>query len=923
MVPRPLSALLLTTILALLMFGSGRDPQIAAAAPGDIVTYAGGGAGDGGGAAGAAVGPYGVAADGAGNLYIADSTNCRVRKLTPGGAISTVAGVGVCGYAGDGGPATAARLSYPQAVAVDAAGTLFIADTQNCRIRQVDPGGTITTLVGSGVCIFAGEGIPAGSASVSYPRGVAVNAAGDVYIADSDNCRVRRVSGGIIATFAGTGACGFLGDGGPATSAGITHASGVWEDGAGNVYIADTDSCRVRVVGPSGVISTVAGNGTCGYTGDGGLAYAAGLNKPRAIVTDAAGDLYIADTDNCRVRKVTYPYVTISTITGDGDCNYGGDGGPAASGKVRHPRGVAAAGGDVLVGDSDNCRARKVSGGTIRTVAGTGVCLFGGDGGGATNAALSDPGGMAADSAGNMYIADTANCRIRKVTAGGTISTFAGTGTCAFGGEGGAPLSASFDHPRGIVVDSAGAVYVADTDSCRIRKIASSTVVTVAGDGTCGFGGDGGAAAAARLSYPQGIAISGSNLYIADTFNCRVRKIAGGIITTHAGDGACGYDGDGGPPLSASLTFPYGVAADTSGVYVADTYNCRVRKVAGGVITTIAGTGPCGYGGDGGPATAAAINRPTGVAVGGGGAVYVADTDNCRVRLIGGETIMTVAGVGTGVSFGGCGYDGDGGPAASATLDRPAAVALDAGGNVYVADSFNDRVRMVSSGGDGDGDGVPDAGDNCPTVVNADQTNSDRNFVSNAPVYGSNDLTWIVSDAAGDACDGDDDNDGLADGSEAGGCNGSGPLDPVNRDSDGDRRLDNAECVLGSNPSDAGSYPPNIVAPDADSDGLPDGLDPNDASPDSDGDGVKDGVEYRNYNSNPASVNTDGDACADGKEVASLNGDLAVNAGDQLLLVLEFLRVPPPAKLVNFDTNKDGGVNAGDQLFQVQRFGGC
>ncbi|MBI5289154.1 MAG: hypothetical protein HY873_09305 [Chloroflexi bacterium] len=914
---------MLTMIVALLMVGGARRPQVAAAAPGDIATYAGGGVGDGGGATEAAVSPYGVAADGAGNLYIADSANCRVRMLTPGGAISTVAGMGACGYAGDGGPATGARLNLPQAVAVDSAGNLFIADTQNCRIRKVDTVGTITTFAGSGTCIFAGEGAPATIASLANPRGVAVNAAGDVYIADSDNCRVRKVSGGIITTFAGTGSCGFLGDGGQAVSAGITHASGVWDDGGGNVYIADTDSCRVRVVTPSGVISTVAGNGTCAYTGDGGLAYSTGINKPRAIATDTAGDLYIADTDNCRVRKVTYPSVTISTVTGDGDCNYGGDGGPAASGKVNHPQGVAIVGGDVYVGDSGNCRLRRASGGGITSIAGTGWCQFGGDGGPATNASLSDPGGVAKDSAGNLYIADAGNCRIRKVTAAGVISTFAGNGSCLYGGDGGPPLSASFDHPRGVTVDGTGAVYVADTDACRVRKIAGGAVSTVAGDGVCGFGGDGGSATAAQLSFPQAIAISGSTLYVADTFNCRVRRISGGVITTHAGDGGCGYDGDGGPPLSASLTFPYGVAADAGGVYIADTYNCRVRKVAGGVITTIAGTGTCAYGGDGGAATSAAVNRPTGIAVAAGGAVYVADTDNCRVRLISGETMITVTGLGTGVSFAGCGYDGDGGPAAAAAIDRPAGIAVDPSGSLFIADSFNDRMRIVSPGEDGDGDGVADAGDNCPSIVNADQLNSDRNFVSNAPLYGSNDLTWIVSDNAGDACDGDDDNDGISDAAEPAGCLGSGPLDPVKRDTDGDRRLDYAECALGSNPADAGSFPPAIVAPDADSDGLPDSLDPNDASQDTDGDGVKDGVEFRNYNSNVTGVNTDGDTCADGKEVASLNADTSVNAGDQLLLVLEISRVPPPAKLVNFDMNKDGVVNAGDQLFQVLRFGAC
>jgi hypothetical protein len=909
-------------ILALLMFGSAGRPQVAVAAPGDIATYAGGGVGDGGGATGAAVSPHGVAADGAGNLYIADSLNCRVRKLTPGGVISTVAGVGVCGYGGDGGPASAAQLSYPQSVAVASSGDLYIADTENCRIRKVDSGGTITTFAGSGICTFGGDGFLATLGAVASPRGVAVTAGGVVYIADSGNCRVRKVdAGGVMSTFAGTGACGFTGDNGPATSAGVTHASGVWEDGAGNVYIADTDACRVRVVNPGGVIQTVAGNGTCAYVADGGLAYFTSINKPRAITTDSSGNLYIADTDNCRIRKVTYPFVTISTVTGDGDCNYGGDGGPAVSGKIKRPYGVAVAGSDVLVGDTDNCRARKVAAGVITTVAGQGDCDFAGDGGPATNAAIANPGEVAVDASGNLYIADTNNCRVRKVTPSGAISTFAGTGACASDGDGGPPANAAFSYPRGIAVDSTGAVYV--TDGCRVRKIAAGMVTAFAGTGACNFGGDGGPATAAQLNTPQGIAVSGSTVYIADTYNCRVRKVVGGSITTVAGDGGCGYDSDGGPATSASVSFPQSIAADAQHVYIADTSNCRVRKVASETISTVAGTGVCSYSGDSGQAAAAAVNRPQGLAVTATGAIYIADTDNCRLRLVSGGVIITVAGVGTGVSFGSCGYGGDGGLATSALLDRPVDVTLDAAGNAYVSDNFNDRVRIVSAGHDADSDVVVDAADNCPTVSNSSQTNTDRNFVSNAPVYGTNDATWINADATGDACDTDDDNDGLLDAAEPAGCNGSGALDPLLRDTDGDRRLDNAECVLGSNPADAGSFPPTIVAPDADSDGLPDALDPNDGAQDTDGDGVKDGVEFRNYNSNPSLTNTDGDICADGREVASVNGDAAVNSGDQLFLVLEILRIPPPPKTVNFDLNKDGAVNSGDQLFLVQRFGGC
>jgi hypothetical protein len=890
-------------ILALLAIGSARHPQVAVAVPGDIATHAGGGVGDGGGAANAAVSPHGVAADGAGNLYIADSTNCRVRRLTAGGAISTVVGDGICGFAGDGGSATTARLSFPQAVAVTPAGELYIADTDNCRIRKVDTVGTITTFAGNGVCLFAGEGIPATSGSLAYPRGVAFSTAGDVYIADTDNCRVRKVSGGTITTFAGTGACGYLGDGVPANTTGVTHVSGVWEDGLGNVYIADTDACRVRVVPPSGTISTVAGNGTCAYGGDGGLAYSTSVNKPRAITTDATGDLYIADSLNCRIRKVDYPFVTISTIAGTGECNYGGDAGPATSATLNQPRGVAVAGGDVYIGDSLNCRVRKVSGGGILTGAGTGWCQYGGDGGPATDAAISNPVGVAVDSAGAVYITDTANCRVRKVSSGGSITTFAGTGTCGYGGDGGLATSAQLDDPAGVAVDASGNAYIADAGSCRIRKVTSGVITTFAGDGMCAYGGDGGAAGSAQLSFPQGVAVAGSTVYIADTFNCRIRRVTGGTITTVAGDGTCTYDGDGGSPASASFSFPYGVAGETSGtIYIADTFNCRVRRVSGGTVQTLAGTGSCGFSGDGGSATAAMVNRPAGIAVAASGSLYVADADNCRLRLISATTILTTAGSGS------CGFGGDGGVATAALLDHPSGVAVGVAGDVYVADAFNDRIRRISGGADGDGDGVADVTDNCAAVGNGPQTNTDRNFVSNAPVYATDDLTWIASDLAGDACDPDDDNDSRADASEPAGCNGSGALDPLVRDTDGDRFLDGPECILGTNPADPGSKPAITSCGPAG---------------DADGDGISDRTEVCMYNSNPASINSDGDVCRDGKEVASVNTDTAVNAGDQLLLAQEIIRTPPPAKLVNFDMNKDGGVNSGDQLIQSAQIGPC
>ncbi len=248
--------------------------------------------------------PVGLALDKQGNLYIAEYEEQRVRKVSPNGTITTFAGsgqVGIAGFSGDGGPATAARLRYPSAVAVDGQGSVYIADEGNHRVRKVSPGGTITTIAGSGVAGFSGDGGPATSANLNYPQGVAVDAQGNVYIADTSNYRVRKVSpGGTISTFAGGGSS--LGDGGPATAAQLNAPKGVAVDGQGNVYIADTNDNRVREVSPGGTISTFAGGGSS--LGDGGPATSAELGQPSAVAVDGQGNVYIADTDNHRVRKV-------------------------------------------------------------------------------------------------------------------------------------------------------------------------------------------------------------------------------------------------------------------------------------------------------------------------------------------------------------------------------------------------------------------------------------------------------------------------------------------------------------------------------------------------------------------------------------------------------------------------------------------
>jgi len=332
-----------------------------------IQTLAGNGqttySGDGGMAPFAALNyPKGIAIDGAGNIYIADTANFRVRKVNAAGMISTVAGNGVNAATGDGGMAIAASISDVSGVAVDPAGNLYIADDDNRRIRKVSPTGIITTIAGVGVQGFSGDGGPAAAAMVGRAEALALDSAGNLYFADSVNQRVRKIdTQGVITTIAGTGVDGFSGDGGPAKAAQLGFPIGVAVDGAGNVYIADGDNNRVRKVDTAGIISTVAGNGHGGFAGDGGLAINASINIPSDLAVDGAGNLYIADAGNNRVRMVDKSG-NITTVAGTSDNGYSGDGGTATQAMLNYPWGLAVdASGKVYIGDRVNSRVRTLS----------------------------------------------------------------------------------------------------------------------------------------------------------------------------------------------------------------------------------------------------------------------------------------------------------------------------------------------------------------------------------------------------------------------------------------------------------------------------------------------------------------------------------------------------------------------------------
>jgi uncharacterized protein (TIGR03437 family) len=368
-----------------------------------------------------------------------------------------------------------------------------------------------------------------------------------------------------------------------------------------------------------------------------------------------------------------------------------------------------------LVSYLGSCSQASGQSGTITTVAGNGSSGFSGDGGLATSASFSYAYNVAVDSSGNLFIADTSNNRIRKVSASGIITTVAGNGNVdqfgngTFSGDGGPATSASLSRPFGIAVDALGNLFIADTDNHRIRKVSGSGIITtVAGSGATGqggggFSGDGGPATSALLHYPGGVAVDAmGNLFIADSNNSRIRKVsASGVITTVAGNGVQGSSGDGGPAVSASLDVD-GVAVDASGnLFITGARSNRIRKVsASGVITTVAGNGNDSFSGDGGPATSASLNGPLNSALDLSGNLFIADTSNNRIRMVSaGGIITTVAGNGpscTGTTACG-GFSGDGGPATSASLSEPAGVTVDASGNLFIADSVNGRIRKVSA----------------------------------------------------------------------------------------------------------------------------------------------------------------------------------------------------------------------------------
>ncbi|HEV3221007.1 MAG TPA: choice-of-anchor D domain-containing protein [Candidatus Acidoferrales bacterium] len=615
--------------------------------------------------------PAGVFVDSAGNVFIADSGNNVIREVPNGGKmIQTVVGNGTAGFV-DGVAPLMAELSDPTGVYVDSTGDIFIADSGNNVIREMAAGATpmVTTIAGNHAlgAGYNGDNILATNAKLNNPKGVYLDTAGTVFVADTGNNRIRTVVvGANIQTIAGTGVAGESGDGGPATSAELNGPTAIFVSGSfsaspptGQLYIADTNTDAIREVIatlPANLetIHTVAGNGLPGFTGDGGKATSAELFLPRGVFVDSSQNIFISDTGNSFVREVSALTGDIFLVGGNGTAGFSGDSSTATDAALNLPAGVSTDGaGDIFIADTANNAIREVvsSTGLMQTVAGRGgaACNFSGNGVSATQSALlCNPSSVVVDGFGNIFIADTGNHVVREVVFNtGNIQTVAGIGgNAGFSGDGGFAIQAQLHSPAAVFVDGAGNIFVADTGNNAIREVVAATgkIATVAGDHALGAGysGDNGLATLAQLNAPAGLYLDGfGDIFIADTANNVIREVVGGVggkIFTVAGDFALGpgYSGDNGSPTAAQLNGPKGVLIDPSGnLFIADTNNEVIREVplgAGSNIETIAGNNVAAFGGDGGVPTKASLHSPIGLALDRLGGIYIADSANDRIR---------------------------------------------------------------------------------------------------------------------------------------------------------------------------------------------------------------------------------------------------------------------------------------------------
>jgi uncharacterized protein (TIGR03437 family) len=636
--------------------------------------------GDGGAATSALLYyPSATIADPSGNLFILDVDNYRIRKITPDGKISTYATVG--------------GTSWDMKMAAD--GTLYVAAAG--AILRISPSGAQAIVAGTGILGYSGDGGPAVSAQVGDVFGLALDGAGNIYFSDVlTGHRIRQVTtDGKIRTIAGGASAGFNGDNQPASSALLNEPSGIAVDGAGNIYVADANNCRIRRFSVGGNITTVAGTGTLGVPFN-GTATQTPMGWPVGLWLDAAGNLFTTDSAYMSVLKIT-PGGQLTRVAGNLN-EFGSPGdGPATSVSLDNPYGVSTdRAGNLYITEFSHLVRRVSPDGSLTTIAGR--LHFAGDGGPATAALLNQPNEVAWDASGNLVIADGVNYRIRKIIADGTIQTWGGVGIPDFPPSGGSIAGAKLPYIYSMASDAAGNLYLG-TEGQVWKLTADGRTILVAGNGQEGVSGDGGPATAATLVVASGLAVdAGGNVYVADAVANRVRVIQAntGIIQAFAGTGTLGSGGDGGLATSAQLNIyktglihqtPLAVDAKRN-VYIGDQYNSRVRMVSPqGIITTVVGNGRLGIPADGASATGGPFSDAESLAVDQTGNLYIGSRTYNEIYVLTGGTIRRISGVYIGSLA-------DGSPALGAVF-RADGMKVDANGDVYVADAGNNIIRRL------------------------------------------------------------------------------------------------------------------------------------------------------------------------------------------------------------------------------------
>lgn len=675
-----------------------------------------------------------IAVDQQGNAYISDNEKHQIIKLDQNGISTVFAGIGTAGFSGDGDLATKAQLNYPTKVIVDKAGNVYVSEGKNHTVRKIDVSGIITTIAGTGVAGFSGDGGSAKKAKLNAPWSLVLDNTGNLYIADAENYRLRKVDpNGNISTVLGTGSKGYTGDGGSANVAQTGWIEDLAIDSQNALYLADLDHNYIRKINNLSMVNAFAGRGTTGYAGDGGAATLATLNLPASLAVDFADNLYIGENGNATIRKISTNLRQGLTIRLAG----------SGSGKITAPSGggigidcgnhcidyyligetinltATPNSGSIFMGWGGDCSglrnpftitldtsktctatfdipAQTVAQGQTYTIAGNGTSGFSGDGGAAIQAQLRFPAGLAMDAQNRLYVADSLNNRIRRLE-NGILTTVAGSGIYGFAGDGGSAINAQFRNPTALSISNDGSIFVSDSNNHRIRKIATNGVIsTIAGTGEFGFSGDNGSANVAQLNVPQGISVDrAGNLYIADTNNHRIRRVdTSGRITTFAGIGTAGFSGDGDFAALSQLNQPTSVRINSVGeIFIADSGNHRLRKIdASGIIRTVAGSGNSGFAGDNALAINALLNYPRGISFDRDGNIYFADSNNHRIRKIDlNNKISTIAGSGS------AGFAGDGNTALSVLFNNPTDILIDNSGNLFVADYANQRVRRIDA----------------------------------------------------------------------------------------------------------------------------------------------------------------------------------------------------------------------------------